>query len=99
MVYQNSKPRGSCNFRPGSDSSTRLQSNLRTQPSPSLGLFAARKSELASQARRDYLSSGALELERYVELGAIGLYFSFGVELNIEFDYLCDAKISERFCG
>jgi hypothetical protein len=38
-----------------------------------------RKSDLASQARRGYLSSGALELERYVELGAIGLYFSFGV--------------------
>jgi hypothetical protein len=40
---------------------------------------AERKSDLASQARRGYLSSGALELERYVELGAIGLYFSFGV--------------------
>ena len=47
--------------------------------SPSLGLFAARESDLASLARRGHLSSGALELERYVELGAIGLYFSFGV--------------------
>ena len=47
--------------------------------SPSLGLFAERKSDLASLARRGHLSSGALELERYIELGAIGLYFSFGV--------------------
>ncbi len=44
-------------------------------------------------------SSGALELERHIELRTIGFYFSFGVQLQIEFDDLCDSKISERFCG
>jgi hypothetical protein len=50
-------------------------------------------------AGRGYLSSGALELERHIKLGAIGLYFSLGVQLYIEFDDLCDAKFSERFRG
>jgi hypothetical protein len=50
-------------------------------------------------SRKVYLSSGALELERHINLGAIGLYFSLGVQLHIEFDDLCDAEFSERFCG
>src|SRR5882757_9587208 len=61
--------------------------------------FAARKSNLAPLVGRGYLSSGALELERHIHLGAIGLYFSLGVQLHNEFDDLCDAEFSERFCG
>src|SRR5258706_7481441 len=66
---------------------------------PDVCFFAARKSNLAPLAGRGYLSSGALELERHINLGAIGLYFSLGVQLHIEFDDLCDAEFSERFCG
>src|SRR3974390_457279 len=53
----------------------------------------------APTRQASYSSSGALELERHIKLGTIGFYFSFGVQLQIEFDDLCDAKISEGFCG
>jgi hypothetical protein len=35
--------------------------------------------------------------ERYLELRAIGFHLSFWVQLHIEFDDFCDAKIAERF--
>ena len=43
--------------------------------------------------------SGALELERYVELGAIGLDFALVIQLHIELYDLSNSKIPERLCG
>src|SRR5262249_1983358 len=48
---------------------------------------------------KGYLDSGALELERDVDLGTIRLHFSLAVQLHIKLDDFCDTKIPERFCG
>jgi hypothetical protein len=48
--------------------------------------------------KRDYFRSGALELEGDVKFGTIGFDFSLGVQLHIEFDDLCNSKVSEGFC-
>ena len=37
--------------------------------------------------------------ERYPDLRAIGFHLSLWVQLHIEFDDFCDAKIKERFGG
>src|ERR1700744_448625 len=41
----------------------------------------------------------AFEFKRNIEFGAIGLDLSLGVQLQIEFDNFCDAKIAKRFSG
>jgi hypothetical protein len=41
----------------------------------------------------------AIEFERYLDLRAIGFHLSLPVQLHIEFDDFCDAKIAEGFGG
>src|SRR4051812_17516936 len=60
---------------------------------------SAPKSDLAPRTGRGSLISGALELERHAELGAVGLYLSLGVQLHVELDDLRDAQFSQRFPG
>ena len=43
--------------------------------------------------------SSVLELERDVELGAIGFNLAFGIKLQIELDDFGDAEISQGFAG
>src|ERR1700756_4077054 len=48
-------------------------------------------------AERVHFGSSALELERHVQLGAVGFHFSFGIQLHVECDNLRDAKVTECF--
>src|SRR5579872_3202794 len=45
------------------------------------------------------LGSASLELERDVQLGAVGLYLALGIQLQVELDHFGNPKIPQRFSG
>src|ERR1019366_6435392 len=50
-------------------------------------------------ARRIAIASSALEFERYLELGAVGLDLARGIQLQVEQDDFSDTKIPKGLAG